>query len=59
MQRIERLPSQVIGDIADNEKSIILEKIPSSAFDPERLIDVEATVLGIREFVGNSLCFGK
>jgi transcriptional regulator with XRE-family HTH domain len=37
--------------LADNEK-IILEKIPSSTFDPERLIDVEATVLGIREFVG-------
>jgi hypothetical protein len=41
----------VIGVMADNEKSII-EKIPSSGFDPERLIDVEATVLGIREFVG-------
>jgi transcriptional regulator with XRE-family HTH domain len=38
--------------LADNGKTI-LEKIPNSSFDPERLIDVEATVLGIREFVGN------
>jgi hypothetical protein len=41
----------VIGVMADNEKSII-EKIPNSSIDPERIIDVEATVLGIREFVG-------